>query len=334
MPLTNYIDSAYIEAANKMRSRQARRRIVAYVESYDDIFFWRTVLSRFENDRRYFEVMLPSRINLSKGKKPVLMNLVGKKVGRDMIACVDADYDYLINGSTRLSKDILTNPYILHTYVYAIENYQCYAPSLHNVCVMVTLNDKHIFDFERFLRTYSEAIWPLFVWNVWHYRQGIYAKFTMTDFNRVIETGNINISNPGATIDHVQRKVNRKAQSFMRDYPDAKASYEEVEAALGTLGVHPETTYLYIQGHYLYDKIVVPLLKKVCSRLRQQRESEIHRNARHGTQLRNELASYNHSTGDINAMLRRNTDYTSAEPFQRLLNDVEKLLASETPDDK
>lgn len=29
--------------------------------AYDDIYFWRTVLSEFENDKRYFEVMLPSK---------------------------------------------------------------------------------------------------------------------------------------------------------------------------------------------------------------------------------------------------------------------------------
>ena len=41
-------------AANKLTSKKARRRIVAYVESYDDVFFWRTVLTKFEDETRYF----------------------------------------------------------------------------------------------------------------------------------------------------------------------------------------------------------------------------------------------------------------------------------------
>ena len=53
--LRDNINSQYFEAANALKSKQARRRIVAYVESYDDIYFWRTVLSEFENDKRYFE---------------------------------------------------------------------------------------------------------------------------------------------------------------------------------------------------------------------------------------------------------------------------------------
>ena len=40
---------------------------------------------------------------------------------------------------------------------------QCYAPSLHNVCVAVTLNDAQKFDFEAFLADFSTTIFPLFV---------------------------------------------------------------------------------------------------------------------------------------------------------------------------
>ena len=91
--LTDNVMSDYIRAANRMKSKKARRRIVAYVESYDDVYFWRMALSEFEDDTRYFEVMLPSKADLTKGKKKVLMNLLASHVGEDMIACVDADYD-------------------------------------------------------------------------------------------------------------------------------------------------------------------------------------------------------------------------------------------------
>ena len=64
--LKDNINSSYFEAANSLTSKKARHRIVAYVESYDDIYFWRTVLSEFENDKRYFEVMLPSKVNLTR----------------------------------------------------------------------------------------------------------------------------------------------------------------------------------------------------------------------------------------------------------------------------
>ena len=157
--LKDNINSKYFEAANALTSKKARRRIIAYVESYDDIYFWRTVLSEFEDDKRYFEVMLPSKANLTRGKKSVLMNfLKGEPLGKDMIACVDADYDYLLQKATNTSKQVLESPYVFHTYVYAIENFQCYAPSLHNVCVSVTLHDHRIFDFREYFRMFSERV--------------------------------------------------------------------------------------------------------------------------------------------------------------------------------
>ena len=48
--LADNITSQYIAAANLLRPKKARKKIVAYVESYDDIFFWRSLLSEFEDE--------------------------------------------------------------------------------------------------------------------------------------------------------------------------------------------------------------------------------------------------------------------------------------------
>lgn len=78
--LKDNLGSNYIEAAQKLCSKKARRKIIAYVESYDDIAFWRSLLGEFENEERYFQIMLPSATSLTKGKKMVLMNTL--EIGR------------------------------------------------------------------------------------------------------------------------------------------------------------------------------------------------------------------------------------------------------------
>ena len=248
--LKDNVNSSYFEAANKLRSKQARKRIVAYVESYDDIYFWRTVLRRFEDEKRYFEIMLPSHQKLERGKKSVLMNLTGEALGHDMIACVDADYDYLLQGVTPQSKMVLENPYVFHTYAYAIENLQCYAPSLHDACVAVTLNDHRTFDFEDFLRQYSEALFPLFVWSVWAYRTGKHNRFSMSDFNRVVAPGNTNIANPQPTIDHLRKKVNTKVRQLQAEFPDNKEAYLKTKEDIKALGITPQTNPWLRQSVY------------------------------------------------------------------------------------
>jgi len=325
--LRDNLNSRYFEAANALTSKKARRRIVAYVESYDDIYFWRTVLSDFEDDKRYFEVMLPSKGNLTRGKKSVLMNfLEGEPLGRDMIACVDADYDYLLQRATFQSRRVLDSPYVFHTYVYAIENYQCYAPSLHNVCVAVTLNDHRIFDFQQYFADFSEAIFPLFVWSIMLYRNGQYPKFTITDLNRIADPGGFNVQNPAPSLQNVRRKVGTKIRDLQRLFPDGKDEYLKTKDDLRRLGVTPQTTYLYIQGHHLFDTVVSPILSKVCNLLRQERQNEIYHAMAHRTQKRNEMSCYENSLQDIKVMLKKNNGYMTSEPFRRLQTDISQYL--------
>ena len=352
--LTDNINSKYFEAANALKSKQARRRIVAYVESYDDIYFWRTVLSPFEDDKRYFEVMLPSKANLTRGKKSVLMNFLEGKgrnkkrvergeragkdaeadseeiLGRDMIACVDADYDYLMQGATEQSKRVLQSPYVFHTYVYAIENFQCYAPSLHNVCVSVTLNDHRIFDFREYFAQFSEGIFPLFIWSIMLYRSGNYPKFSISDFNRIADPGGFTLNDPGKSLANVRRKVGVKVRELQRQFPDAKETYLKLKDELKALGVTPQTTYLYIQGHHLFDTVVAPILSKVCNLLRQERQNEIYQASAHKTLKRNEMSCYENSLQDVKTMLKKNNGYIMSEQFRRLQDDVRRYLDGQT----
>ncbi len=324
--LKDNLNSQYIEAANRLKPNDARHRIVAYVESYEDVFFWRTVLSEFETEKLYFEVMLPSRTNLGKGKKYVLTNELGKRLGCCMIACVDADYDYLMQGLTETSKQLLDSPYIFHTYVYAIENYQCYAGGLHEACVMATLNDHEVVDLVGFMQEFSKIIWPLFVWNVWGYRYDCYHRFTLLDFCNVVAIRNVNINNPERTLEYVRRQVNRSVAAMQRRYPEAKKTYVPLKEELVRLGLTPETTYLYMQGHKLFEGVVLPLLEPICNYLRRERENEIRQLACHDTQRQNELSCYRHGQQPIDAMLKKGTSFKRSVSFQRLRADLQRFV--------
>ena len=325
--LKDNINSEYLEAANALKGKNARRRIVAYVESYDDIYFWRTVLGSFEDNTRYFEVMLPSKVNLTRGKKSVLMNfLKGEPLGKAMIACVDADYDYLMQGRTPSSKKVLESPYVFHTYVYAIENFQCYAPSLHDVCVSVTLNDHRIFDFLDYFTRFSEIIFPLFVWSIMLYRNGNHSKFSISDFNRLCDPGGFNVQQPEPSLQNVRRKVGVKIRELQRQFPNAKDEYLATKEDIKKLGVTPQTTYLYIQGHHLFDTVVAPILSKVCNLLRQERQNEIYHSTAHKTQKRNEMSCYENSLQDVKTMLKKNNGYMFSEQFRQVQEDIRKYL--------
>lgn len=323
------VSSQYIEAANRLRPKDRRRRIVAYVESYNDVAFWRLLLDEFESDKVTFNIMLPSNDKLERGKKSAIRKcLDAKSLGQSMIACVDSDYDYLMQGATQNSRDFLSSPFVIQTYTYAIENYQCYSGSLNQVCVQCTLNDRRPIDFEAFFELYSKIVFPLFAWNIWFYRTLRHNDFSMQDFNNCIVIDSLDIKAPQNTLQRLENRVGKKLNWLEKTYPEAVAQVEMLMEELPRIGVSPEDTYLYIQGHFLFERVLTRVMDPLLQSLRHERETDIYRKAVHEQQRQNELSSYRHSQVDLEDALRENTHYRDSAPYQRMRKAVSDFLAA------
>lgn len=241
------------------------RVVKVFVEGYEDVAFWRGVFDCFSNPYLYFEISVPTRKDLPKGKK-VLMSMIPESSER-MLLCVDSDFDFLFNGATEQSRLIRDSRYMFHTYTYATENYLCYAPSLHNVCVKATKNDTRIFDFERFMADYSRTIYRLFLWYAYSAKLSDEHVFTLVDFKSSVRLNYLDLEDNGArTIAWLQRNVARREQTLASKHPKQAAELDDFAAQLGRLGVTPETTYLYMHGHTLMDNVVMVLLETVCEK--------------------------------------------------------------------
>ena len=120
--------------------------------------------------------------------------------------------------------------------------------------------------------------------------------------------------------------VNRKIAWMQQHYPQGKKTYKPLREELLSLGVTPETTYLYIQGHALFENVVTPLLTPVCTLLRKEREAEIRHNAVHPQQRQNELSCYQHRQSPIDQMLRKSTKFRFSEPYQKLRADLRTFV--------
>ena len=135
--------------------------------------------------------------------------------------------------------------------------------------------------------------------------------------------GTLSPENASAAIAQLRRRVAHKVKVLQSQHPGAKESYLSVKNSLRELGILPSETYMYIQGHHLFDKVVVPLVKKVCNTLVRERERDISRQSVHATQQRNELSCYSSSVGSVEYSLRRNVGYVTSE---RIVSDLERFL--------
>lgn len=325
--LKQNLTSAYLGASSKMAPKRQRRRIIAFVESYDDIAFWRTLLDDFETDEFYFQIMLPSHKSLTKGKKQVLMNLLDSKgLGNNLIACVDSDYDYLLQDANKQSRLLNTHPYILHTYAYAIENFQCYADALHEVCVQATLNDRVIIDFPAFMNSYSQIVYPLFLWHLWFTRQGNSKLFPMGEMSACTCIQEIDIHQPERTLNQIEKRVRNQLTRLEKRYAAQQEKVKHFGKELEDLGLKPECTYLYMQGHHIFEHVALKLLTPVCTALRREREREIKQLAVHHQQYKNELSCYENSLTSPAFMLKKHTSFKDMELYQRIQQDIARMM--------
>lgn len=325
--LTDNVNSRYIQAADRLLPGNRRGRIIAYVESYDDVPFWRLLLDEYESPDYHFQVMLPAKGGLTKGKKPALNSMLGTgALGSHMIACVDSDYDWLMDDITGTSSFINGCPYVIQTYTYAIENYQCWARSLYQICAQCTLNDRRPVDIEGFMAEYSKAVWPLFVWNVWFYRSRRHSEYSMQEFAIDTRLGHVDLNHPSRVLQSLQERIKRKVLSLVQKYPSASEQVEELKKLLASKGVTESDCYLFIQGHHLVENVILKLLDAICLNLRQERETEIRSLALHNQQYQNEISAYRHSQMDVSEALRKNTHYRDCPMYARMGNDVGRLL--------
>lgn len=302
-----------------------QRLVKVFVEGYEDVAFWRGVFDHFVNPYLRFEISVPNREDLPKGKK-VLLGMIPRS-SQELILCVDSDFDYLFNGTTPQSRQVNSARFMFHTYAYATENFLCYAPSLHNVCVKATKNDTCIFDFERFMEAYSRTIYPVFLWYAYSAQLATENVFTLLEFKNTVRLGYLDLEQNGAaTIAWLARNVARRQQTLAQKHPGMEQSMREFETRLRQQGLTPESTYLFMHGHTLMDNVVMIVLSAVCEKLRQMSIAKITSSKKQGVALKNEMSNYTNSLRSIRDVLLDNENYTECPLFIRLRRDIRRYM--------
>ena len=302
-----------------------RKLVRVFVEGYEDVAFWRAIFDHFDNPYLRFEISVPNREDLPKGKK-VLMSMIPHS-SEELLLCVDSDFDYLFGDRTEQAKEINEAEFMFHTYTYATENYLCYAPSLHNVCVKATKNDCHIFDFVEFMAEYSRQIYPIFLWYAYSAQLSHESVFTLVEFKNTVRLGFLEVERNGAdTLAWLCRQVQRKLHRLESEHPQMRDEIEGFAEYLRGKGVEPENTYLYMHGHTLMDNVVMIMLNSVCDKLRTMSINKINSSNKTGLPLKNELSNYVNSLRSIRDVLLDNENYTSCPLYALLQEDIQDYL--------
>ncbi len=320
--LVQNLTSNYLYAANAKRSTSLPPDVQVYVEGHEDIGFWRMVLQQYEQAENVrFRITQPSNT----GKISVLD--LRDQAGKYLLLCVDSDFDYLMDGKTPASRDILTHSYIFHTYAYSIENYQCYAESLHQVCVQATLNDDVQFDFVAVLEEYSAIVYDLVLWVIYLQSCDKPHHFSLDSCNNIIGFQTIPDVEQQCrqALEGVRKRVATELQRLRAEFSHEISEVQNFQEKVQAQGFSPTTAYLFMQGHTLKTNVVLIILRAVCHKLESQKFALLQEgvSTEEGERRRKE---YKNQKKKVEDALTLNTEFRQCFLYQSIQNDIEQYI--------
>ncbi|MDR1757127.1 MAG: DUF4435 domain-containing protein [Culturomica sp.] len=311
-PHTPGRETHYAQAARRfaLDAKVLRCRAAVHVENRDDILFWGQIFRYFCPKER-FHFLSASRNENGQMTSGVTQCLkYYRYLSPAFFICIDSDYRYL-----QQEKGINVDHFVFQTYTYSFENHHCFSGGLDEICSRVTKEQNNLFDFRKFLSEYSRIIYDLFIWHLYFLNSdpGCFSKY---DFNQYI---NVTACKPAPSIrdngrralDELRRKVEGRVRYFVREYP--LADLEFIREKYAKLGLNPETAYLFVRGHNVYD-MVSCVLKEVCKVLL--------KNAKERKNTAEAIAGLYREKGSVDTELKQIVKYGAYDAIRLIEKDI------------
>jgi len=294
----------------------SRLNSIILVEDKSSKIFWTFVFGIYAPSLRFKVIVKPKIVGRDGNvKKHSNVHSVLKYLpfaDCKLVVCKDSDYEYLLQNSELNNKEFL-----FQTYTYSVENYFCYAPSLRDVCKKTTLEDNIEFDFEDFLKQYSNIVFELFVRTYQNEleRSKLFSKISLP--------GIIDLSNPQLALTNLKTKVAIEISRLKRFGPIFDLETQII--LLGELGLTPENTYLFLRGHNILDSVVKHLVQSVTRKYSSIKTKFI-REEFTGEEVQNEVGAYLAKTLTAEEALNTNSDFKDCFLFDKIIDDVQAFI--------
>ena len=247
----------FIKAYTKQQTGMPRG--VLYVENPSDRLFWENVIAQVCPEK--YSVKSFS-LEDAPGKRSLEKEY--SKLHRFYIVGVDGDFDYLCPDRHEFANSLNNNPYVMHTFTYSRENVIFSIPSILDISNRLAFRHKLTHDCIVALTEYSKTIFSAL--SVFSYAHNLdWQKFKEDQFMKAISLPE------GEKLLTDELKVNQAALDGIR-----VTAKEYIDSTLNTIAdgmdeknccnilierlITPEVAYMFIDGHYLKDIIVKPML--------------------------------------------------------------------------
>ena len=294
------------------------------VEDEDDVRFWNDLLHSVLPDKR-FEISPYQRVtaggtSLVKGKDHILQDT--SAYGKNYIACVDSDYDYILTDYSPY-REALLSPFVYQTCAYSCENLLCEPSTLSDVCIKCT-NCSTTYDFVSFCEQLSACLYPLLSWTLYLISLGLGKELVLSEMWKSVlpcDKGIYKQTVP-QLLARVEMLVQERVDYFQTKYPDMQESVDKfVRDLQSRFQLTPSTAYLFVRGHDLFDYILNVLIKPECDKLKSEHKRNLIVNCAHAQERDNLLNHYKSCCRDYRQSLRDNFMYKEKCPLMHKITD-------------
>lgn len=279
--------------------------VKVYVENETDSVFWNDIFGKYAPDLR-LKFEYNERGDFKRGKTEILKSR--RKTGKSFIICADSDFDQFMDKRTPFAEALNENPFIFQTYAYTVENFKCIPENLNRLCGTISLHTTpdDFFDFRIFLKELSKLFYKLLVYTIYFKRTSqippMLQRSRLAHLMNIPASGKAQVQDNGKfVLKKFAEKVEQIESKLLEKYPDLDLS-ELKDELKQSHGLTPENTFLYLNGHTLYDNME-KLLKRVLrhittSKLKSfQHKAENSREPNVHLQAQNIEAQYKNRTG-------------------------------------
>ncbi len=191
------------------------------------------------------------------GKQNLLNEFTDDRLGRYLLLAIDADYDWIMEDyqyspahpEFTFSERIRSCPYILHTYLYGIENYQCHPAALG--CIWPKITGKSMpMKVRRDMERWSEIMSDLFLIHLLSVEQRDFA-YPHKKLKGWMHRFPVPFGQPEAQWTKLEKEV-REETDTEKHYLEERAEAAEVlRVRLHGLGFEPKNYASLVFGHSL-----------------------------------------------------------------------------------
>lgn len=327
------LTSEYMAATAKFGADK-RETIVAYVESYDDQRLWSNILQNeivtSNNIKIVFKV--PSLDSEANGKSSLVnsFNQGDLVPGKNLIICIDSDFDYAfgcVQGS--IKENLYSNDYVFQTYAHSAENHYYTTSGLEHICEMACCSTLTLaFCIERYTKSWSEVIFELYTKILFLRKIGEHAKYKLyiEKINELLETiysGRLNVNKFDALLVRTNKEVCLIIKDIDKDH-HFDVSYNDFIKELDSKGFNKNNINYLFRGHDLENRFLSNVCVSLCNFMIANKKKAIYQ-ANVGPKAQQQVEEYQNKVANVLDSIKQRTNFLGNHFFQKVYSEFKSI---------